>query len=139
MVLPLWAGLGLALYLLHIPPEYRICVFGFNPRVPFCSGTNFKTWFMYLLVLITKAILYLGAVRYALPPGVIAIFMPVSYFLFKNRVQVIAGVRAHWKGTFNLWGRLLTLWIFVKCAWCVPVIAGPQIAIYNPIKVCYRS
>ena len=120
MVLPLWIWLNLTYYLFDT-------AFGYG--VDGCDGFTFTNWLLHLARLI----------YFTFFPGVFPLLPFISttllilYVLFKNRVQMIGGVRAHWNGASNPWGRLLTPGMLVKCTWCVPDNAGPQLATSNPI------
>ena len=131
IVLPLWTGLSLALYLLD---GAFTCT---RQELPdHCISMTFTGWLLRLLVLFGYS--FSGGLDPIPGLGFAIISLPIAYFLFKDRVQVNAGVRAHWNGTSNPWRKLLVPWIFVSCAWYVPIIMGPRLAVFNPTKVDYR-
>ena len=115
-VLLLWTGLSMALF-----TSNRAF------KDSHCYTHTFTDWLMYIANLITFFFMSLGGTM----AGVgWAFIIPWFVFLARRWSQLRVEVRLYSEGA----SRLRVLWIWVRCAWCVPVDAGPKIAKSNAIK-----
>jgi hypothetical protein len=88
-----------------------------------CRDSTFKDWYIEFLSFVRESITFPGEIP-------LNIFLPIfgspfALCLFRRRSQVMADVRAYWKGGSKPWERTRIPWTFVKCAWCVAVVVGP--------------
>ena len=91
-----------------------------------CRGSSFTDWlldvFWSLLIYspILGGYLYLG---FGVIPALVLAFI---LCLFRRRSQAKESFRADMEGKSKLRRALWTPWTFVKCAWCVSVVAVPS-------------
>ena len=106
-----------------------------------CHGSTFKDWALEFSLFLLICILYPGHGLLGLPISVI-IFVPLFVLcLFRRRAQVKKDMRSYPEGTSKPWPwrKLCRLRVFMKCAWCVPVVVPtPHLDLSYIIKACCR-
>ena len=116
LILPLWTGLSLTIFLSDRAFEYS-------------RNWGFKVW---VLNIIGEYVF--GSVTGDTPTLIHTPIIASLFFLclFRRRSQMMADFRARRGGTSKL-RKLCTPWVFVKCAWCVLVVLGARLTRSNAI------
>ena len=124
LVLPIWTGLSMTIWMSGTAFKDSSC----NRHRGFVDWlTDLLSYFLHLFILPG----FLSGVVHLAP---LVVFLPILsffvFFLVRCWSQVVAGVRAYFKGVSGPWRLILFFtplgWIvlsgvFIKCAWYVPV------------------
>ena len=134
-VLPLWIGSSMTIWMSADAFVGSSCY----------GGMSFKFWFGVTMSTLPAPIEYPGLLGIHFGKISALILLPIPFFLVKSWDQVVAGILAYWEGVPEPWRLFCTPWgwlvitgMYVKCAWCVPVVAVLRLAGSDTVKVCYQ-
>ena len=135
LVLPLWIGLSMTTWMSTNAFVGSSCY----------GGMSFKYWFESTVFALRSSIEAPGLLGLLYGRISALIFLPIPFFLVKSWDRVLVGILAYWEGVPEPWRLFRTPWgwlaitgMYVKCAWCVPIVAVLRLARSDAAKVCYR-
>jgi len=100
-----------------------------------CGGSTFTDWFNDQISFLQSNLILESYLFYY---GLLPLFhLLLGLCLFRRWSLISTDVRSFWKRS-NPWGRLLIPWVFVKCAWWVPVVSL-SLAKPEAFKVYYQA
>ena len=106
----LWAGISMVVYL--SPTAFKDSQ---------CETTSFADWAQNAALSITFSFTYPGGVGHLTPWFIWVLVTPWLICLARRWSQLRADVKFYSEGA----SRLCVFWIWMKCAWCVAINAGP--------------